>query len=92
MYVCSTRVSGGDSVTGSPDNPTEFCSYNCRHTFSLFIEGISEPNPIEKDPEPVEVDGKTYKYYQVTQKQRRLEHELREPKRQRIGGTNKIEA
>lgn len=79
-------------ATGYPDDPTGLCGYNCRHTFYPFIEGISEPNPTEKDPEPVEVDGKTYTYYQATQKQRRLERELRELKRQHIGGTNRIAA
>lgn len=79
-------------VTGYPDDPAGLCGYNCRHTFYPFIEGISEPNPIEEDPEPVEVDGKTYTYYQATQKQRRLERELRELKRQHIGGTNRIAA
>lgn len=79
-------------VTGYPDDPAGLCGYNCRHTFYPFIEGVSEPNPIEEDPEPVEVDGKTYTYYQATQKQRRLERELRELKRQHIGGTNRIAA
>ena len=73
-------------VTGYPDDPTGLCGYNCRHTFYPFIEGISEPNPIEKDPEPVMVDGRTYTYYQATQVQRRIERELRELKRQYIGG------
>lgn len=50
-------------VTGYPDDPAGLCGYNCRHTFYPFIEGVSEPNPIEEDPEPVEVDGKTYTYY-----------------------------
>lgn len=73
-------------VTGYPDDPTGLCGYNCRHTFYPFIEGISEPNPIVKDPEPVMVDERTYTYYQATQVQRRLERELRELKRQYIGG------
>lgn len=73
-------------VTGYPDDPLGLCGYNCRHTFYPFLEGISEPNPIEKDPEPVTVDGRTYTYYQATQVQRRLERELRELKRQYIGG------
>ena len=73
-------------VTGYPDDPTGLCGYNCRHTFYPFIEGISEPNPIEKDPEPVTIDGRTYTYYQATQVQRRIERELRELKRQYIGG------
>lgn len=79
-------------VTGYPDDPAGLCGYNCRHTFYPFIEGVSEPNTIEEDPEPVYVDGKTYTYYQATQKQRRLERELREYKRQHIGGTNRIAA
>lgn len=73
-------------VTGYPDDPLGLCGYNCRHTFYPFLEGISEPNPIEKDPEPVTVDERTYTYYQATQVQRRLERELRELKRQYIGG------
>ena len=73
-------------VTGYPDDPTGLCGYNCRHTFYPFIEGISEPNPIEKDPGPVTIDGRTYTYYQATQVQRRIERELRELKRQYIGG------
>lgn len=73
-------------VTGYPDDPLGLCGYNCRHTFYPFLEGISEPNPIVKDPEPVTVDERTYTYYQATQVQRRLERELRELKRQYIGG------
>ena len=73
-------------VTGYPDDPLGLCGYNCRHTFYPFLEGVSEPNPIEKDPDPVTVDGRTYTYYQATQVQRRLERELRELKRQYIGG------
>lgn len=73
-------------ATGYPDDPLGLCGYNCRHTFYPFIEGVSEPNPVVKDPEPVTVDGRTYTYYQATQVQRRLERELRELKRQYIGG------
>lgn len=73
-------------VTGYPDDPLGLCGYNCRHTFYPFLEGISEPNPIVKDPEPVTVDERTYTYYQATQVQRRIERELRELKRQYIGG------
>ena len=73
-------------ATGYPDDPLGLCGYNCRHTFYPFIEGVSEPNPVVKDPEPVTVDGRTYTYYQATQVQRRIERELRELKRQYIGG------
>lgn len=77
-----------EAVTGYPHDPAGLCGYNCKHTFYPFIEGISDPTPIEKDPEPVKVDGKTYTYYQATQYQRRLERELREFKRQYLGGQN----
>lgn len=86
------KIESLEKVTGYPNDPSGLCGYNCRHTFYPFVEGISEPNPIEKEPEPVEVDGKVYTYYQATQKQRRIERELREYKRQHIGGQNRIAA
>ena len=43
---------------------------------------------MEKEPAPVKVDGRTYTFYQATQYQRRLERELREFKRQYLGGQN----
>lgn len=73
-------------ATGYPDDPLGLCGYNCRHTLYPFLEGVSEPNPIEQDPKPVMIDGRTYTYYQATQVQRRIERELRELKRQYIGG------
>lgn len=80
------KIENLSDATGYPDDPLGLCGYNCRHTFYPFLEGISEPNQIEKDPEPVTVDDRTYTYYQATQVQRRLERELRELKRQYIGG------
>ena len=77
-----------EAVTGYPHDPAGLCGYNCKHTFYPFIEGISDPTPLEKEPEPVKVDGKTYTFYQATQHQRRLERELREFKRQHLGGQN----
>lgn len=77
-----------EAVTGYPHDPAGLCGYNCKHTFYPFIEGISDPTPLEKEPEPVKVDGRTYTFYQATQYQRRLERELREFKRQYLGGQN----
>lgn len=77
-----------EAVTGYPHDPAGLCGYNCKHTFYPFIEGISDPTPIEKEPDPVKVDGRTYTFYQATQHQRRLERELREFKRQYLGGQN----
>lgn len=77
-----------EAVTGYPHDPAGLCGYNCKHTFYPFIAGISDPTPLEKEPAPVKVDGKTYTYYQATQHQRRIERELREFKRQYLGGQN----
>ena len=77
-----------EAVTGYPHDPAGLCGYNCKHTFYPFLEGISDPTPIEKEPDPVKVDGRTYTFYQATQYQRRLERELREFKRQYLGGQN----
>ena len=81
-----------EAVTGYPHDPAGLCGYNCKHTFYPFIAGISEPTPLEKEPAPVVVDGKTYTRYQATQHQRRMERELREFKRQHIGGQNRTAA
>lgn len=77
-----------EAVTGYPHDPAGLCGYNCKHTFYPFIAGISDPTPLEKEPNPVKVDGRTYTFYQATQHQRRLERELREFKRQYLGGQN----
>lgn len=77
-------------ATGYPDDPVGLKGYNCRHDFYPFIEGASEPNPMAKEPDPVTIDGKTYTYYQATQKQRAIERELRELKRRYIGGRQEL--
>ena len=86
------RVKGSDdkyanleSVTGYPSDPTGLLGYNCRHTFYPFWEGVSKPNKWDDEPPPVEINGKTYTYYQVTQEQRRMEREIRAMKREEIG-------
>ncbi len=71
---------------------------NCRHDFYPFFEGISEPNTWEPEPGPQEYHGKTYNYYQATQKQRKMERDIRATKREieaqkAIGGdTSLLEA
>lgn len=81
-----------EAATGYPHDPAGLCGYNCKHTFYPFIAGLSDPTPIEKEPDPVKVNGKTYTHYQATQHQRRLERELREFKRQYLGGQNRTAA
>lgn len=60
---------------------------NCRHDFYPVIEGISEPSYTEEelkniDPPPFEYNGKTYTYYEATQKQRAMERSMRKTKRE----------
>nr|DAE80094.1 MAG TPA: minor capsid protein [Caudoviricetes sp.] len=58
------------------------CGVNCRHTFYPFFEGISEPTKWDKEPEPKEYNGRTYKYYDMMQKQRQMERGIRATKRE----------
>lgn len=58
------------------------CGVNCRHTFYPFFEGISEPTKWDKEPDPKEYNGRTYKYYDMTQKQRQMERGIRATKRE----------
>lgn len=63
--------------------------WNCRHDMYPVIEGISVPAYTEEqlkniDPPPIEYDGKTYTYYECTQRQRRIETAIRKTKREVI--------
>lgn len=65
------------------------CGWNCRHSFSVFFPGISTRNYSDEtlqniDPPPFEYDGKTYTYYEATQKQRQIERQMRKTKREMI--------
>lgn len=63
-------------------DPAGICGVNCRHTFYPFWEGISEIPGELTERDPVEVDGRTYDYYQATQQQRSMEREIRALKRE----------
>ena len=65
---------------------------NCTHDFYPFWEGASVIPEDIVEPEPVEIDGKEYDYYQATQKQRQMERNIRATKREleaqsRLGGS-----
>ena len=66
-----------EEATGYPSDPKGLHGYNCRHVFYPFWEGISQPNQWPPEPDPVEINGKTYTYYQATQQQRKMEREIR---------------
>lgn len=62
---------------------------NCTHDFYPFWEGASVIPEDIKEPDPVEIDGKEYTYYQATQKQRQMERNIRATKRE-IEAQNKL--
>lgn len=68
---------------------TGLCGANCRHNYYGYLEGSPRTWPPEKlakiDPEPVVIDGKRYTYYELTQKQRQLERQIRKTKRELLG-------
>lgn len=76
----------GYSVDGSRENdPLGLHGYNCRHTHRPWFAGISDLSDFPEDPEPspVTIGGKTYDYYAVTQKMRRMERGVRAFKKER---------
>lgn len=64
---------------------------NCRHSFFPFFEGVSKRTYTKEDLqninpyESVEYNGKTYTYYEATQRQRQIETRIRATKRELIG-------
>ena len=79
-YPSLKAVTGYGTVTGLK-------GANCRHDFYPVIEGISEPSYKEEelkniDPPPFEYNGKTYTYYEATQRQRAMERSMRKTKRE----------
>lgn len=77
-----TKYKKLEDVTGYPNNPAGLCGYNCRHSFYIFFEGISEPNKWEPEPAPTTYNGKSYTYTEATQKQRQMERNIRATKRE----------
>ena len=66
------------------------CGANCRHTFYTFFDGYSKPTKWAKEPEPTTWKGKSYTYTEATQKQRYMERNIRQTKRE-IEATNSIQ-
>lgn len=76
----------GYSADGSRENdPLGLHGYNCRHSHRPWFAGISNLSDFPEDPEPapVTIGGKTYDYYAVTQKMRRMERGVRALKKER---------
>lgn len=66
------------------------CGANCRHSYFPFFPGASvrayTPERLKNiDPPPVTIEGKTYTFYEATQKQRSMETAMRKTKREMLG-------
>ena len=63
--------------------------WNCRHNFNPYIEGTKRSWTDQElkniDPKDFSYNGKTYSFYQATQRQRQLENRMRICKRELIG-------
>lgn len=79
----------GYSADGAHESdPRGLHGYNCRHSSSVWFEGVSQkPAPIKK-PEPITYEGVTYDRYAVTQKMRSMEREIRALKREKAALTS----
>lgn len=76
----------GYSIDDAHENdPLGFLGYNCRHTYYVWHEGSSQLNDFKEEKElaAVEINGKMYDYYALTQKQRAMERNIRALKRER---------
>lgn len=74
-------------ATGYPDDPLGLCGYNCRHVFYTFIEGVSEPASWEtKYTDSDRKNGYDPEYNKAVAKSKTLERQIRQLKRQAIGG------
>ena len=82
--IMSLWYATGYSMDGAHENdPTGLYGYNCRHRHYPWFEGISTFPKEDPEPQPVTINGKTYDYYAITQKQRAMERSIRGLKRER---------
>lgn len=65
------------AATGYPDDPLGLCGYNCRHSFTPFLPGVST-NPYDGKHVDTEENRKAYA---LSQEQRRMERSIRAQKR-----------
>lgn len=82
--IMSLWYATGYSADGSKANdPLGLNGYNCRHNHYPWFMGTSSLPHEDPEPEPVTINGKTYDYYAITQKQRAKERKIRALKRER---------
>lgn len=84
----SDRYPNLEEETGFPSNPLGLCGYNCRHSFYAFIPELDNPDMYKH----IVTDEETSKkQYDLWQKQRRMEREIRKSKQILIGQQAAIE-
>lgn len=66
-----------EEETGFPSNPLGLCGYNCRHSFYPFIPGVDDP---DKYKHIVVDDEESKRVYDLSQKQRAMERDIRNTK------------
>lgn len=62
-------------ATGYPENPLGLCGYNCRHSFTPFLPGVSRNNN-----KPIDTEANRCAY-ELSQTQRAMERRIRAQKR-----------
>lgn len=62
-------------ATGYPENPLGLCGYNCRHSFTPFLPGVSLNNN-----KPIDTEANR-RAYELSQTQRAMERRIRAQKR-----------
>lgn len=62
-------------ATGYPENPLGMCGYNCRHSFTPFLPGVSRNNN-----KPIDTEANR-RAYELSQTQRAMERSIRAQKR-----------
>lgn len=82
--ITSLWYATGYSVDGAHENdPLGLYGYHCRHRHYPWFLGISVLPKEDPEPQPITLNGKTYDYYAITQKQRSMERAIRALKRER---------
>lgn len=76
------RIPNLEKETGFPSDPLGLCGYNCRHSFYPFILGIDD---LSKYKNIVTDEEESKKQYDLTQKQRRMERNIRKSKSTLMG-------
>lgn len=64
-------------ATGYPENPLGLCGYNCRHSFTPFLPGVSQNHN-----KPIDTEANR-RAYELSQTQRAMERRIRAQKRKR---------